>query len=162
MWSQRGQGRVDAWAAMLGRQVLMPLPLGPVTFTPSHMCTNCSIYLGIQALSRTGRSAPAPLPAWDIASGQPASHCLQERGPRTQWDTLSPILLFQCFLFKPKVAPLQLVFWIAWNPVGSLCPRSMYLAGVSQKAPNKFNSTAQPPELKASWGKSKEIYIACL
>ena len=38
----------------------------------------------------------------------------------------------------------------------------VYLAGVSQKAPNKFNSIAQPPVLKVSWGKSKAIYIARL
>lgn len=67
-----------------------PLPSGPVTFTPSHVCTNCSIYLGMLCQELGGAHQPLFQPE-TAASGQPASHVPPPSGTWTQDTVRHPL-----------------------------------------------------------------------
>lgn len=113
-------------------------------------------FQAFQELSRVDQPSPSP---GRQPPGQLASRCFS--GTWTQ-DTVRqglPILLFYCFLFKPKVVPApshpHCSSYLGWL-TGSLCPWPTCTWGKGGAQPfgtaPQINSAPQPTVLKVSWG----------
>lgn len=108
-------------------------------------------FLGVPDFSRAGHSSPSPHPALDDSTWPAGFSLLFRTRTQDREATTLLILLFHCFLFKPKLPPPRSPNTASilndWNPMGSLCPQptGTYLGGLGLLAhpPDKFNSTAQ-------------------
>lgn len=124
-------------------------------------------FLGVPAFSRAGHSSPSPHPALDDSTWPAGLSLLFRTRTQDSEATTLLILLFHCFLFKPKLSPPRSPNTASilndWNPMGSLCPRpTCTWEGLAFWHIPQINSTPQPKSVEGFLGEILGVYTAHL